>query len=55
MMEPFTWNSHYAIDGPYLSMAFDSEAVLYLATRLNAFPRDRGGTAPRLTEQPGRP
>ncbi len=31
MMAPFTWNSDYAINGPYFTMAFDPDAVLYLA------------------------
>lgn len=31
MMKPLTWNSDLAINGPYLTMAFDKDAVLYLA------------------------
>ncbi|MGI8984813.1 MAG: sialidase family protein [Acidimicrobiales bacterium] len=31
MIKPFTWNSDYAINGPYFTMAFDSDAVLYVA------------------------
>ena len=31
MMKPFTWNSDLAINGPYVTMAFDSDGVLYLA------------------------
>ena len=31
MMKPFTWNSDYAINGPYVTAAFDKNAVLYLA------------------------
>ena len=31
MMKPYTWNSDYAINGPYVTAAFDKNAVLYLA------------------------
>jgi hypothetical protein len=31
MMKPFIWNSDYAINGPYFTMAFDKNAVLYVA------------------------
>ncbi len=31
MMEPFTWASDYAINGPYFTMAFDREDRLYMA------------------------
>lgn len=31
MMKPYTWNSDYAINGPYITAAFDKNAVLYLA------------------------
>lgn len=30
MTEPFTWNSDYAINGPYFSMAFDRSGELFL-------------------------
>ncbi|MDQ4096876.1 MAG: glycoside hydrolase [Actinomycetota bacterium] len=30
MMKPFTWNSDYAINGPYFTMAFDENGVLYV-------------------------
>lgn len=31
MMDPYTWNSDYAINGPYFTTTFDSEGVLHLA------------------------
>ncbi len=31
MMEPYTWNSDFAINGPYFTMAFDEDGVLYMA------------------------
>ncbi len=31
MMKPYSWNSDYAVNGPYVTAAFDSEGVLYLA------------------------
>jgi len=31
MMKPYTWNSDYAINGPYVTTAFDKNGVLYLA------------------------
>ncbi len=31
MMKPFTWNSDLAINGPYFTMAFDPDGVLYVA------------------------
>jgi hypothetical protein len=31
MMAPYTWNSDYAINGPYVSAVFDDEGMLYLA------------------------
>ncbi len=31
MMKPFTWNSDLAINGPYVTMAFDAAGVLYVA------------------------
>jgi len=31
MMKPFTWNSDLAINGPYVTMAFDADGVLYVA------------------------
>lgn len=31
MMEPFTWVSDYAINGPYFTMAFEKDAGLYVA------------------------
>ena len=31
MMKTYTWNSDYAINGPYVTAAFDKDAVLYLA------------------------
>lgn len=31
MVQPFTWNSDLAINGPYFTMAFDQEGVLYVA------------------------
>jgi hypothetical protein len=31
MMKPFTWNSDLAINGPYFTMVFDGDAVLYAA------------------------
>lgn len=31
MVEPFTWNSDLAINGPYFTMAFDEEGTLFLA------------------------
>ncbi|HSH59565.1 MAG TPA: sialidase family protein [Acidimicrobiales bacterium] len=31
MMEPYTWNSDFAINGPYFTMAFDDDGALYMA------------------------
>lgn len=31
MTPPFTWNSDYAINGPYFTMAFDEAGAMYLA------------------------
>ena len=31
MMKPYTWNSDYAVNGPYVSAVFDKNAVLYLS------------------------
>src|SRR5919199_1255693 len=31
MMKPFTWNSDYAINGPYFTMAFDKAGGLFIA------------------------
>ncbi len=31
MMEPYTWNSDFAINGPYVTAAFNRDNVLYLA------------------------
>lgn len=31
MMKPYTWNSDYAINGPYVTSAFDKNGMLYLA------------------------
>jgi hypothetical protein len=31
MMAPYTWNSDYAINGPYVTAAFDDEGTLYMA------------------------
>jgi hypothetical protein len=31
MVEPFTWNSDFAINGPYFTMAFDDGGTLFLA------------------------
>lgn len=31
MIEPFTWNSDLAINGPYFTMAFDEDGTLFLA------------------------
>jgi len=31
MMKPYTWNSDYAINGPYSTAVFDRNGVLYLA------------------------
>ncbi|MCA1674334.1 MAG: glycoside hydrolase [Actinobacteria bacterium] len=31
MMKPYTWNSDYAINGPYVTSTFDKAGVLYLA------------------------
>ena len=31
MQKPFTWNSDYAINGPYFTSVFDKDGVLYVA------------------------
>lgn len=31
MMKPYTWNSDYAINGPYVTSAFDKDGVLFMA------------------------
>lgn len=31
MMKPFTWNSDYAINGPYFTMAFDPNGTLFMS------------------------